>query len=78
MYVHPTYRRLGIGRALLDALIEEANLIGYERVRLDSARFMKAAHQLYRMRGFEEIAPYAESEIPEAYWDHWVFMEKAL
>jgi GNAT superfamily N-acetyltransferase len=78
MYVRPTYRRKGIGRALVDATVNEARAAGYSSLRLDSARFMTDAHALYRSAGFHEIAPYPESEIPEEFRAHWVFMELAL
>jgi GNAT superfamily N-acetyltransferase len=78
MYVRPEFRRQGIGRALVKALIAEAQEIGYRTLRLDSTRFMEAAHSLYRSMGFDEIEPYAESEIPLEFWQHWVFMEKQL
>jgi len=76
MYVRPAHRGGGLGRALLDALLGAAEGDGCAVVRLDSAAFMTAAHQLYRSRGFREIAPSPESEIPERYRDHWVFMER--
>ena len=78
MYVRPEYRGSGIGRALLEALLAEAQQIGYPSVRLDSTRFMTAAHSLYRSAGFQEIEPYPESEIPSEFHRHWVFMEKQL
>jgi GNAT superfamily N-acetyltransferase len=78
MWVDPRHRGSGIGRAMLDRLIEVARLAGYARVRLDSPRFMTAAHNLYRSCGFASIAPYPESEIPDEYKSHWVFMEKRL
>lgn len=78
MYVRPEYRGRGTGRALLESLLEEAKLIGYACVRLDSARFMKKAHALYRSAGFTEIEPYPESEIPSDFQKHWVFMEQKL
>ena len=78
MYVRPEYRGKGIGRALLEILIAEAKLVGYQSVRLDSARFMKEAHTLYRSAGFAEIEPYPESEIPPDFQKHWVFMERWL
>ena len=78
MYVRPEARNRGLGHALLNQLLEEARQIGYERVRLDSARFMAAAHQLYRASGFREIEPYEGSEIPKEFQPHWVFMEREL
>jgi GNAT superfamily N-acetyltransferase len=78
MYVQPFYRRAGVGRAMLDRLIEAARAAGYQRVRLDSPDFMTAAHGLYRSHGFVEIEPYSESEIPDRYKPHWVFMELRL
>jgi GNAT superfamily N-acetyltransferase len=78
MYVRPEFRGKGIGRQLVDRLIQEARTIGYPRVRLDSTRFMAEAHALYRSAGFHEIEEYPESEIPEEYRSHWVFMEMNL
>jgi GNAT superfamily N-acetyltransferase len=78
MYVRPAFRRRGIGRALVEALITAAREIGYPRVWLDSARFMQAAHTMYRSIRFREIEPYPESEIPAEFQAHWLFMEMLL
>jgi GNAT superfamily N-acetyltransferase len=78
MYVRPEARNRGLGRALLNQLLEEARQIGYQRVRLDSARFMTEAHQLYRTNGFREIEAYEGSEIPAEFQKHWIFMELVL
>ena len=78
MWVDPAYRRRGLGRELLEHLIDAARERGYRRVRLDSPDFMTAAHALYRSFGFAEIDPYPESEIPERYRDRWIFMELSL
>lgn len=75
MYVRPQARNRGLGRALLNQLLEEARQIGYERIRLDSARFMTEAHQLYRTNGFREIEAYEGSEIPKEFQKNWIFME---
>ena len=37
-----------------------------------------AAHALYRSSGFVGTGPCAESETPDEYRKHWVFMEKVL
>jgi GNAT superfamily N-acetyltransferase len=78
MYVEPSHRRAGIGRMMLDRLVAEARTVGYERIRLDSPDFLTAAHDLYRSSGFIGIRPYAESEIPDEFKLHAVFMEKTL
>ena len=78
MYVRPEARKRGLGRALLNELLEQAHQIGYERIRLDSARFMAEAHQLYRTSGFREIEAYEGSEIPKEFQNHWLFMERDL
>lgn len=78
MYVRPPFRGMGIGKALLERLLAEARKIGYPRVRLDSARFMKEAHSLYCSFGFQEIDSYTESEIPEEFQPNWIFMEMSL
>jgi GNAT superfamily N-acetyltransferase len=78
MYVRPSSRRGGLGRALLGRIIDAAAAAGYRSIRLDSPDFMTAAHALYRSSGFADIGPYPESEIPDEYKRHWVFMEKVL
>jgi GNAT superfamily N-acetyltransferase len=78
MYVRDQFRGQGIGRALVAQLIDAAREIGYAHLRLDSARFMHAAHSLYRSVGFTEIDPYPESEIPAAFQANWIFMERDL
>jgi GNAT superfamily N-acetyltransferase len=78
MFVRPAARKLGLGSALLDRLLVEAAQMGYQRVRLDSARFMEGAHRLYQKFGFQEIEPYPGSEIPLDFQKNWVFMQKDL
>jgi ribosomal protein S18 acetylase RimI-like enzyme len=74
-YVQPSQRRAGVGRAMLDRLIAAVRTAGYQRIRLDSPDFMTAAHGLYRSSGFVETEPYPESEIPDRYKPHRLFME---
>jgi len=78
MYVRPSNRRTGMGRAMLEHIIDAARSASYESIRLDSPDFMTAAHALYRSSGFVDIEPYPESEIPDEYKVYWEFMERAL
>ena len=78
MYVRSEHRGKGLARGLISRLLEEAKQIGYKLIRLDSAGFMKEAHQLYRTTGFKEIEAYEGSEIPKGFQSHWIFMEMKL
>jgi GNAT superfamily N-acetyltransferase len=78
MYVRPQFRKNGLGHRLVQKLLCEAEKIGYDCLRLDSAQFMEGAHRLYRSFGFVEIPPYEGTEIPELYHPFWVFMEKQM
>jgi GNAT superfamily N-acetyltransferase len=78
MYVDPTYRKIGAGRSILQSLLNGAKTSGYKRVRLDSPKFMEAAHSLYRSFGFVDIPVYAEVEIPEEFRQYLLFMELNL
>jgi putative acetyltransferase len=69
LYVRPADRGSGLGRMLVERVIAEARIIGYECMRLDTiASAMKDAIALYRRMGFEEIAPYSAIPIEHALW----------
>ena len=78
MYVNPSFRKIGAGRAILQSLINAAKETGYKKVRLDSPKFMEAAHLLYRSFGFKDISAYPEVEIPEEFRQYLLFMELDL
>jgi GNAT superfamily N-acetyltransferase len=83
MYVQPEVRGLGAGRRLLERLLDDARAIGYHAIRLESLKFLSAAHALYRSVGFIDITPYAANsmsayqpaETEDAYRASAVFME---
>lgn len=77
-YVRPQFRRRGLGRGMLNALIEHSLSIGHTMLRLDTGWFMEAAQALYHSYGFQDISPYPESEVPQEIYPFWVFMEKDL
>ncbi|MBN1509447.1 MAG: GNAT family N-acetyltransferase [Sedimentisphaerales bacterium] len=71
LFVQPRSRGKGIGKALAQAIIEEARRIGYKRMRLDTV--LEPAKSLYRSLGFREIPPYQHVPIEGV-----VFMELEL
>lgn len=66
LYVRPSYRGHGVGRALLSNLMQEARAEGYEEMYADTLESMAAARRLYVQMGFSEVAPYSSNPTPGA------------
>ena len=62
MYVRPAAQGLGVGRAILTRLLQDARAEGYATVRLETLRFMTAAQAMYRVFDFVEVARFDGSE----------------
>lgn len=60
MYVDPTARGRGIGRALLDALEREARLLGVTRVVLETGTRLAPAIRMYEGMGYARIPLFGE------------------
>jgi len=65
LYLRPQFRGKGLGRILAEAVLAEAQTIGYEQMRLDTVEpVMRNAVGLYRKLGFREIAPNRANPMP--------------
>ncbi len=80
LYVPPSARGRGVGKALVETAIGIARNRGARALRLDSTRNLETALGLYRSLGFEDCAPYAESDHfgDPVLGPHMVFMERRL
>ena len=55
MYFLPQARGKGIGTKLIDKCLQEAVQLGYESCYLETMHYMKAAQNLYKKYGFEQL-----------------------
>jgi putative acetyltransferase len=66
LYVRSDYRKLGVGRCLADAIINEARRRGYRSMRLDTVPSMSSAIALYMSLGFRQIDAYRYNPVDGA------------
>ncbi len=67
LFLRPAYRGRGLGKILVESIIDEARKLGYTYMRLDTLPGrMDKAIALYRSIGFVEIAPYCENPVEGA------------
>jgi ribosomal protein S18 acetylase RimI-like enzyme len=67
LYVRNRHRGTGLGRKLVEQIIEEARRLGYKAMRLDTVpSVMGSAVALYRSLGFQEIPAYCVNPVPGA------------
>jgi ribosomal protein S18 acetylase RimI-like enzyme len=64
LYVRPAARGLGVGSALVAAIIRSAQELGYAEMRLDTLPTMVEAFALYQRFGFTEIPAYYHNPVP--------------
>ncbi|KAL2853357.1 acyl-CoA N-acyltransferase [Aspergillus pseudoustus] len=65
LYVSREARGMGLGRALVTAIVQRAKELGYREMRLDTLPFMRGAIQLYTKMGFVEINRYYDTPLED-------------
>ena len=73
LYVSPDARGMGLGRTLVEAVLDAAARLGFRELRLDTLPDMSDAQALYARMGFVRIAPYYDTPIAGT-----VFMARRL
>jgi len=66
LYVRPEYRGRGVGRNLLDRVIQIARTLGYRDLYGDTMPSMRQALGMYDAIGFERVGPYSDHPTPGA------------
>ena len=65
LYVKPEYRKLKLGRQLIDEIIQKAKQDGYEQMYLDTIKPLQSAIHLYKKFGFVEIPAYYDNPMDD-------------
>jgi ribosomal protein S18 acetylase RimI-like enzyme len=73
LFVNDEYKGKGIGKKLVEIIIEEAKIRNYKKMRLDTLRTMKNALKIYYKNNFYEIKPYYDNPNNDA-----IYIEKIL
>lgn len=74
LFLRPGFRGMGLGKALVVKIIDEAKSIGYKHMCLDTIPGkMDSAIALYEAMGFQDISPYYDNQSTESR-----FMQKDL
>ncbi|HEV8458208.1 MAG TPA: arsinothricin resistance N-acetyltransferase ArsN1 family A [Methylomirabilota bacterium] len=78
VYVDRDWRGKGVGRRLLEAVIELAREIGYHKMVLSAFPFNQAGVALYERLGFRAVGIYKEQGLLDGKWTDTIIMEKLL
>ena len=70
LYVRPAFRGKGIGRILVEAILDQARVAGYASLLLDTLSDMESARALYADLGFGEIPPYYHNPLAGFHYLH--------
>jgi phosphinothricin acetyltransferase len=78
VYVERAWRGKGVGRALLEALVEKARALSYHKLVLAAFPFNDAGMHLYERTGFRPVGVYKEQGKVDGRFVDIVIMEKLL
>jgi L-amino acid N-acyltransferase YncA len=78
LYVDPSHRRKGAGRALLEGLLQAAQAAGYHAMVAGIDATNEASLALHRKAGFRPVAHFREVGWKFERWLDLVFMERML
>jgi putative acetyltransferase len=73
LFVRPSYRQHKIGEALVVEILEQAKLLGYSKIKLDTLQRLQAAIHIYKKHGFEITTAYYSNPLDEV-----VYMSKSF
>jgi ribosomal protein S18 acetylase RimI-like enzyme len=65
LYIRPQYRGHHCGQLLVEKIIQEAKIIGYEEMVLDTLSSLKSAVSLYQRNGFIEVSSYYDNPLQD-------------
>jgi ribosomal protein S18 acetylase RimI-like enzyme len=68
LYVRSGFRGVGLGRRLVEAILDSARQAGFDSILLDTLDDMESARALYGELGFEEVPPYYFNPIAGAHY----------
>ncbi len=78
VYVERGWRGKGVGRQLLNQLIDLARTIGYHKLVLSALAYNQAGIALYSRAGFSRVGIYREQGQLDGKWVDTLIMEKLL
>ena len=78
VYVERGWRGKGVGRVLLERLVELGRELGYHKLVLSAFPFNTAGVALYERLGFRTVGIYREQGLLDGRWVDTIIMEKLL
>jgi phosphinothricin acetyltransferase len=78
VYVERGWRGRGVGRRLLEHLIERARTLGYHKMMLSTFPFNASGVALYERMGFTRVGVFREMGQLDGRWIDTLIMEKML